>query len=81
MITYFKKKKHKPKKKHLKIKILTTLLKSIDTFVTVATTSSPVTLSLTRIDPLMIPISTASACALSIGNKRIFEIFMQNYKK
>ena len=29
----------------------------------------------------MIPISTASACALSIGNKVLYEIIINKYKK
>ena len=69
MITYFKDKKYKSKKKYKKHKTLTTILKSFDTFVIIATTSSSITLSFTGIGLIVIPISTASACALSIVNK------------
>ena len=65
MITYFKNKKSK--KKYKQHKTITIILKSFDTFVIIATTSSSITLSLTGI--VLIVISTASACALSIGNK------------
>ena len=39
MITYFKEKNKKSKKKYKKYKMITTLLKSFDTFVITATTS------------------------------------------
>ena len=81
MITYFKDKNHKSKKKHKKYKTITTILKSFDTFVIIATTSSSITLSLTGIGLIVIPISTASACALSIGNKVIYEIIINKYNK
>ena len=47
MIAYFKDKKQKSKKKYRNLKIITTILKSFDTIVIIATTSSSVTLSLT----------------------------------
>ena len=81
MITYFKDKNHKSKKKYKKYKTITTILKSFDTFVIIATTSSSITLSLTGIGLIVIPISTASACALSIGNKVIYEIIINKYNK
>ena len=81
MITYFKDKNHKSKKRYKKYKTITTILKSFDTFVIIATTSSSITLSLTGIGLIAIPISTASACALSIGNKVIYEMIINNYNK
>ena len=81
MISYFKDKNHKSKKKYKKYKTITTILKSFDTFVIIATTSSSITLSLTGIGLIVIPISTASACALSIGNKVIYEIIINKYNK
>ena len=81
MITYFKDKNHKSKKKYKKYKTITTILKSFDTFVIIATTSSFVTLSLKGIGLIVIPISTASACALSIGNKVIYEMIINIYNK
>ena len=49
--------------------MITTLLKSFDTFVFIATTTSSVTLSVTGSGVILIPVSTASACVLSIGIK------------
>ena len=81
MITYFKDKNNKSKEKYKKFKTLTTILKSFDTFVIIATTSSSITLSLTGIGLIAIPISTATACGLSISNKVINEIIINKYKK
>ena len=60
------------------------ILKSFDTIVILATTSSPLTLSLTGISLIVIPISTATACGLPIVNKVIYEIIVNKcckYKK
>ena len=46
-----------------------------------ATTSSSITLSLAGIGFIALPISTATACGLSIGNKVFYEIFINNYIK
>ena len=80
IIQYFKHKNNKSNKKK-KQKTLTTKLKSFDTFVIIATTSSSFTLSVTVIGLIAIPKSTATACGLSIGNKVIYEIIMQIYNK
>ena len=81
MITYFKVKNHKSKKKYKIYKTITTILKSFDTFVVIATTLGSFTLSLTGIGLIKIPMSTASACALSIGNKVIYETIINKYNK
>ena len=81
MITYFKDKNNKSKKIYKKYKTITTLLKSFDTFVIIATTSSSITFSLTGIGLIVIPKSTASACALSIGKKVLYEVIINKYKK
>ena len=81
MIAYFKDKNNKSKKRYQNYKTLTTKLKSFDTFVIVATTSSSITLSLTEIGCLDVPISTALACGLSIGNKIIYENIKNKYNK
>ena len=81
MITYFKNKNNKSKKKYKKYKTSITILKSFDTFVISATTSSSITLSLTGVGLIVIPISTATACGWSIGKKVIFEIIINKYSK
>ena len=67
-----------------KYKTITTVLKSFDTIVIVATTSSSITLSPIGLRLIVIPVSTSIACGLTISNKIIYEIKMQkynNYKK
>ena len=81
MITYFKDKNNKSKKRYKNYKTITTILKSFDTFVIIATTSSSITLSLTGIGLIAIPISTATARGLSIGNKVLHEIITNKYNK
>ena len=81
MITYFKEENNKSKKKYKKHKTITTILKSFDTFVLIATLSKSITLSLTVIGLKVMPISTATACGLSVGNKVIYEIIINKYNK
>ena len=81
MITYFKDKNNKSKKKYRNIKTITTILKSFDTFFIISTTSSSIALSLTGIGLIDIPISTATACGLSFGNEVIYEIIRNKYNK
>ena len=81
LILYFKRKNHKSKKKYRKHKTLTTLLKTFDTFVNIATTSSSFTLSLTGISLIAIPISNCLASGLTISNRIVFEMSMQRYSK
>ena len=81
MITNFTAKNNKPKKKYRKNKTITTIIKSFDTIVIIATTSSSITLILTGIGLIAFPKSTATACGLSIGNKVIYEIIINKYNK
>ena len=80
-INYFKCKNNKSKKKYKKYKTITIILKSFDTFVIIATTSTSITLSLTGIGLIAIPVSTASAFGLSIGNKVLYEVIINKYNK
>ena len=70
-----------PKRTIKKYKTLTIILKSFDTFVIIATTSSSITLSLTGIGLIAILIPTATACGSSISNEIINGISMQKHKK
>ena len=81
MITYFKYKNNNPQETHEKYETITTIIKSFDTFVTIATTSSSLALSPTGIGLIAIPISTATASRLSIGNKVIYEININKNNK
>ena len=81
IITYFKDEIEKSEKKYKKYKTLTTILKSFDRFVYIATTSSSINLSFTGIGLIAIPISNATACGLSIANKVIYEIIINKHNK
>ena len=81
VITYFKDKKNKSRKKYEKHRTLTTILKSFDTIVINATTSSSITLSLTRIGLGARPISIATACGILFGNKVTYETMINKYNK
>ena len=78
MITYFKEKNHNSKKKR-NDKLLTTKIKSFDTFV--ITTSSSITFNLTGIGLIAIPLSSGIARGLKISGKVLHEIVMQKYSK
>ena len=80
MVTYFKK-NNKSKKKYRKYKTLTTILRSFDTISIIATLPSSITLSLTGIDLIPIPISSGIACGLSTCNKVIYEVIINKYNE
>ena len=69
MITHFKNKNHKSMKRHKNYKTLNTILESIDSIVIIGATSTSITLSLTGIGLIVLPISAGIACTLSLGNK------------
>ena len=69
IITHFKDKNYKSKKKDKKYKMLSALLKFFDTIVSFPTKSSSITLSLTGISLIALPISICIACGLTITNK------------
>ena len=69
MITYFKDKNNKSKKRYKNYKTLNTILESVDSIVIIAATSTSITLSVTGIGLIVLPISAGIACTLSLGNK------------
>ena len=81
MITYFKDKNHKSKKKYKNYKTLNTILESVDSVVIIEATSTSITLSITGIGLIILPISADIACTLSLGNKVLHKLIMKKYKK
>ena len=81
MITYFKDKNHKSKKKYRSYKTLNTVLESIDSIVIIEATSTSITLSITGIDLIVLPISAGIACTLSLGNKVLHKLIINKYNK
>ena len=81
MITYFKDKNNKSKKKYKNYKTLNTILESVDSIVIIAATSTSITLSVTGIGLLVLPISAGIACTLSLGNKILHKLIINKYNK
>ena len=81
MITYFKQKNHKSKKKHRNYKNLDTILESVDSIVITGATPTSKTLSNTGIGFIVLAISAGNACTLSLGNKVLHKMNINIYNK
>ena len=81
MITIFKDKNNKSKKKYKKYKTLNTILESVDSIVIIIATSTSITLSITGIGMIVLPISAGIACGLSLGNKILHKLIINKYNK
>ena len=81
MITYFKDKNNKSKKRYKKYETLNTILESVDSIIIIAATSTSITLSITGIGLIIVPISTAIACGLSLSNKVLHKLIINKYNK
>ena len=81
MITYFKDKNNKSKKRYKNYKTLNTILESVDSIIIVAATSTSITLSVTGIGLIILPISAGIACTLSLGNKILHKLIINKYNK
>ena len=81
LITYFKDKTNKSKKRYKKYKTLNTVLESVDSIVIIAATSTSITLSVTGVGLIILPISPSIACTLSLGNKLIHKLIINKYNK
>ena len=81
MITYFKDKNNKSKKRYKNYKTLNTVLESIDSIVIIGATTTSITLSVTGIGLIFLPISAGIACTLSLGNKVLHKLIINKYNK
>ena len=81
MITYFKDKNNKSKKRWKNYKTLNTILESVDAIVIIGSTTTSVTLSVTGVGLIVVPISVGVACALSLHNTVIYKIIINKYTK
>ena len=81
MITYFKDKNNKSKKKYKNHKILNTMLESVDSVVIIGATSTSITLSVAGVGLIILPISAGIAGALSLGNNILHKIIIHKYNK
>ena len=78
MTTYFKDKNHKSKKEYRKYKTLNTVLESVDSIIIIGATSTSITLSITSIGLIVLPMSAGIACTLSLDNKVLNKLIMKN---
>ena len=81
MIIYFKDKNHKSKKRYKNYKSINTILESVDSIVIIGATSTSITLSITGIGLIILPISAGIACTLSLGNKILHKLILNKYNK
>ena len=81
MITYFKDKTNKSKKKYKNYKTLNTILESVDSIVIIGATLTSISLSITGIGLIVLPISAGIACTLSLGNKVLHKLIINKYNK
>ena len=81
MITYFKDKNNKSKKRYKNYKTLNTILESVDSIVIIGATSTSITLSITGMGLIILPISAGLACTLSLGNKVLHKLIKNKYNK
>ena len=81
MITYFKDKSNKSKKRYKNYNTLNTKLESVDSVVIIGATSTSITLSITGIGLIILPISAGIACSLSLGNKVLHKLIINKYNK
>ena len=81
MITYFRDKNHKSKKRYKNYKTLNTILESVDSIVIIGATSTSITLSITGVGLIVLSISAGIACGLSLGNKVLHKLIINKYNK
>ena len=81
MITYFKEKNNKSKKRYKNYKALNAVLESVDSIIIIGTTSTSIILSVTGVGLIILPVSAGIACTLSLGNKVLHKIIINKYNK
>ena len=81
MITHVKDKNHKSKNKCKNYKTLNTILESVDTIVIIGATSTAISLSITGLGLIILPISAGTACTLSLGSKVSHQLIINKYNK
>ena len=81
MITYSKDKNHKSKKRYKNYKTLNTVIESLDSIVIIGATSTSITLSITGVGLIILPISAGIACGLSLGNKILHKLIINKHNK
>ena len=60
---------------------MNTILESVDSIIIIGATSTSITLSITGIGMVIVPISAGIACTLSLGNKILHKLIINKYNK
>ena len=82
MIINFRHKNNKSKKQYKNYKTLSTILESIDSIVIIGATSTSITLSITGVGLIILPISAGIiACTLSLGNKVLHKVIIKKFNE
>ena len=81
MIQHFKDKNNKAKKRYRNYKNLNTILESVQSIVIIGATSTSISLSISGVGLIVLPISAGIACTLSLGNKLLHKIIINKYNK
>ena len=81
MIQYFKDRNNKSKKRSKNYKTLNTVLESVDSIVIIGAKSTSITLSITGVGLIILPISAGIACTLSLGNKILHKLIINKHNK
>ena len=81
MITFFKDKNNKSKRKYKNGKTLNTILESVDSIIIIEATSTSITLLITGVGLVILPITARSARTLSLGNNVVPKLIINKYKK
>ena len=81
MITYFKDKNHKSKKKYRSKKTLNRILESVDRIVFIGAAWFSITLSNSGFGLINWPLSAGIGCGLSLGNKILHRLIINKYIK
>ena len=81
MIQYFKDKNNKSKKRHKTFKTLNTVVEPLDSIIIIGATSNSITLSITGVGLIILPMSAGIACTLSLGNKVLHKLMINKYNK
>ena len=81
MIIYFKDENNKSKKRYRIYKTRNTVLESVDSFIIIRATLTSITLLITGIGLIVLPISAGIARTLSLGNKVLHKLIINKYNK
>ena len=81
MITSFEDRNNKSKKRYKNYKTLNIVLESVDSIVIIGATSTSITLSITGIGLIVLPISAGIACGLSLGYKVLHKLIRNKNNK